>query len=298
MAFRGSFVALITPFNKTGGVDRKSLRELVEWHIAEGTDGIVCCGSTGESVCLTESDRKLITKICVETAAKRIPIIVGTGVSSTDLTVRYTEQVQRLGADGCLVVTPFYNKPSQRGCVLHYREVAKVGLPVIMYHNPGRAVVRLSAEGIVEICQIPNIVAVKESTDVEHVRKLRGICPSLPVFSGEDNLTYEIIREGGVGAISVFGNVIPRGVKRLVQLALQGNWEEAKKLSDRYLPLCKALFRESNPQPVKYVVSAMGKCKPIYRLPLVLPTKQTQNELKEVMLKLALPTYQPVTVLG
>lgn len=296
MSLSGSFVALITPFHKKGGVDRKRLRELVEWHIAEGTDGIVCCGSTGEAACLTESDRKIIAKICVETSAKRIPIIVGTGVSSTALTVRYTEQVQKLGADGCLAVTPYYNKPSQRGCFLHYGEVAKVGLPVIVYHNPGRAVIRLSAEGIAEISAIPNIVAIKESSDLDHIRKVRKLCPNLPIFSGEDDQTYEILREGGAGAITVFGNIIPRGVKQLVQLALQGKWESAKKLADRYLPLCKALFQESNPQPVKFAMSWLGKCEPVLRLPLVLPTEKTQKDLKAILLKLAMPTYRSVTV--
>lgn len=287
MAFSGSFVALITPFDRKGRLDTKALEKLVEWHINEGTDGIVCSATTGEGLSFSDLERKKIAQICIETAARRIPVIVSTGVSDTRISTRYTEMAKRLGADGCLVVTPYYNKPSQRGCVIHFQEVARVGLPIIIYHNPPRAVVRLSGETIEELSQIPNVVGIKESShDLELVRR---IAKRIPVFSGDDDLTYSILREGGVGAIAVTANVIPRGWKRLVSSCLQGEWEKGSYLMKRFLPLCRAMFLETNPQGPKFVASWLGLCKPVLRLPMILPTDATRIALKKEILRLALP---------
>jgi len=287
--FRGSFVALVTPFFSSGRVDWKTLEDLVEWHILEGTDGIVCSGTTGESCTLSDAERKKLTEICVKTAAGRIPIIAGTGTCDTRQTIRLTEMAQRLGAAGCLVVSPYYNKPTQRGCLAHFREVAKVGLPVIAYHNPGRAVFRFTLESIQELGTIPGIVAIKDSThDLDFIRGIRRVS-NLSVFSGEDDITLEIIQAGGVGVISVIGNVIPRGWNRMVHLALSGDIVAAQKLALRYGPLCKGNFIETNPQCVKYLVSQMGKCGPTLRLPLVMPTLDTQKALKRILMEMALP---------
>lgn len=287
MAFSGSFVALITPFDRKGRLDTKALEKLVEWHINEGTDGIVCSATTGEGLSFSDLERKKIAQICIETAARRIPVIVSTGVSDTRISTRYTEMAKRLGADGCLVVTPYYNKPSQRGCVIHFQEVAKVGLPIIIYHNPPRAVVRLSGETIEELSQIPNVVGIKESShDLELVRR---IAKRIPVFSGDDDLTYSILREGGVGAIAVTANVIPRGWKRLVSSCLQGEWEKGSYLMKRFLPLCRAMFLETNPQGPKFAASWLGLCKPVLRLPMILPMDATRIALKKEILRLALP---------
>lgn len=295
--FSGSFVALITPFDSKGRLDRKALEKLVEWHIEEGTDGIVCSATTGEGTTLSEREKKRVAEICIRTAKGRIPIIVGTGTPDTRQSVHLTEQMQKLGADGCLVVTPYYNKPSQRGCILHFQEVAKVGLPVIVYHNPGRAVVRLEAETIAALHQIPGIAALKESSsDLEFVRKIRKLC-SIPILSGDDHLTFETIREGGKGAISVVGNVIPKGWKGMIRLALEGKWEKAAELSDKYLPLCKALFLETNPQGVKFAMAWMGKAQGVLRLPLVPVSEGVGKEIERALLSLSLPPFQMVKTL-
>lgn len=287
MNFRGSYVALVTPFNQKGLLDRKALENLVEWHIAEGTDGIVCSATTGEGISLSDAERKRVAAICIGTAAGRVPVIVATGVSDTKASIRYTEMAQQLGASGCLVVTPYYNKPSQRGCLLHFQEVAKVGLPVIVYHNPARAVVRLTAETILQLSQVPHIVAIKESSaDLELVRKIAG---SIAVFAGEDDLTVPIMREGGVGSIAVTANLIPRAWKQMVVYCLEGKWDQASALAGRYASLCKAMFIETNPQGVKWALSRMGRCHPVFRLPMVLPTAPIQEKIRQEMLRLALP---------
>ncbi len=289
MQFRGSFVALATPFHPSGRFDGPSLERLVEWHIAEGTEGIVCSGATGEATCLSEADRRRILEICVKTAAGRIPILAGTGTPSTAETIRLTKQALAGGASGCLVITPFYNKPSQRGCILHYKEVAKVGLPVVVYHNPGRTQVVLRPETLAEIGAMAGIAAVKDSSgDREWVRQFRAIS-SLRILSGEDWLTYEILQMGGSGTISTVGNLNPRAWTKMIRLALQGNWEEARAISDRFQPLCRAIFQETNPQCVKYALGLMGKCSSTLRLPLVLPTEETKQHIKRVWLQLALP---------
>ena len=169
----GSIVALVTPFTSNGRIDRKSLESLVEWHIAEKTDGIVCSGTTGEACSLSRIERKRVAEICVKASAGRIPIIVGTGTPDTRETIRLTEDASKLGASGCLVVTPYYNKPSQKGCLEHFRQVAKVGFPIIAYHNPGRAVFRFTRESLCELVKIDKVVALKDSgRDFELIQDL------------------------------------------------------------------------------------------------------------------------------
>lgn len=295
MRYRGSFVALITPFTRKGNVDWKALERLIEWHISEGTDGIVCSATTGEGPCLSDSERKKIAHICIQTAAKRIPIIVSTGVNDTRTSVRHTETAQKLGADGCLVVTPYYNKPSQKGCYLHFQEVAKVGLPTIIYHNPPRAVIRLTAETIIEISKIPNIIAIKDaSSDLGLIRK---IVKYIPVFSGDDDLAFSVMREGGVGSIAATANLIPRGWKEMIHHCQKGKWEKAELFSQRYLPLIKALFSETNPQCFKFALSWFRKCQPTLRLPMIPPTESTQREIKKEILRLAMPQFKQKNVL-
>lgn len=291
MKFRGSFVALVTPFDAKGRLDRKTLASLVEWHIAQGTDGIVCCATTGESPALNEKERKAIAEICIQVAQGRIPVIVSTGVSDTKTSIRYTEMAQKIGAQGCLVVTPYYNKPSQQGCILHFSEVGKVGLPVVVYHNPPRAVVRLTLETILELSDLPHIVAIKESShDLDLVRK---IASKIDVLSGDDDLTFSILQAGGVGTISTVANIIPHGWKQMVSLCLQNKWEEGKFLTEKYLPLIKAIFLETNPQGTKFALSCLGKCHPQLRLPMVTPPLEVQNEIKKQLLRLALPEMSP-----
>ena len=291
VSFLGSYVALVTPFHRKGGVDYKCLAELVEWQIGEGTDGIVCCGSTGEGAVLTDSEKQRIAETCIRTAAKRIPILVGTGTSDTRQSVRLTAKMAKLGADGCLVVTPYYNKPPARGCLLHFKEIAQVGLPVVVYHNPGRTAVRFSAETVAELSQIPGIAAFKDSShDLELVRKIRSLC-SLPIFSGADDMTFDIMREGGAGVISVIGNLIPRSWKAMVQLCIEKKWETALRLAQFYLPLCKALVLETNPQCVKWAMEQFDRCRGVCRLPLVEPTDITKEAIRKELLRLSLPLF-------
>ena len=296
MKFHGAFVAVITPFDRKGRVDRKNLGKLIEWHIQEGTQGIVCCGATGEGVALDSAEKKRVVSICVEASEGKIPIIAGCGTSSTKQSVQLTEQMQRLGANGCLIVTPYYNRPSQRGCILHFQEIAKVGLPVIAYHNPGRTAVRFTPETVAEIGKIPGVAALKDSScDLEFIRKVRKVS-SIPILSGDDDLSFETIREGGVGAISVVGNLFPRAWRSMIDGALQGKWEMAKAIADRYAPLCKALFLEANPQPLKFAMEWLGLNNGFLRLPLVSIAEETENEIKRVLVALSLPQMERIKI--
>lgn len=292
MRFTGSYVALLTPFNMKGSVDWKALEKLVEWHISEGADGIVCSATTGEGATLNEAERKKIAEICIKTAAGRVPIVAATGTNDTRQSIRYTEIAQKLGAKGCLAVTPYYNKPSNQGCILHFSEIAKVGLPVIVYHNPPRAVVKLTVETVAALGKIPNIAAFKDSShDLEFVRK---IVPHIDVLSGDDDVTLEIIKAGGVGSIATVANLIPKGWNQMVKACLGQRWEEAKVLSDRYMPLIRAIFLETNPQCHKFLLAWLGRCKPMLRLPMILPPEKTQIELKKAILRLSLPQFRPL----
>jgi len=293
--FSGSFVALITPFNKQKKIDEKALERLVQWHIEQGTDGIVCCGTTGEGLVLSEKERSKVAEICIRTAQKKIPIIVSTGTSDTNQSVRLTEKMKKLGADGALVVTPYYNKPSQRGCIAHFREITKIGLPIILYNNPGRAVIQLTETTIAEIAQMPGVVGIKESShDMELIRKIKKIS-SIPIFSGEDDLTCQIIEEGGVGAISVIGNLIPKGWSQMIHLALLGEKQRANFFMNRYTPLCRALFLETNPQCIKWAMEQLCMAKNELRLPLLPIQGSTQRDLKRVLLRLSLPHLESIS---
>jgi 4-hydroxy-tetrahydrodipicolinate synthase len=289
MAWKGSFVALITPFDQKGRLDRKTIERLVEWHIAEGTDGLVCCATTGEGTTLSDAEKRTVAQTCIRTAAGRIPVLVATGTPDTRASVRNTEWAQKAGASGCLAITPYYNKPTQKGCLLHYKELSKVGLPIIIYHNPARAVTRLSFETLAEMSQLPNNAGYKDSNrDLDLVRKIHKL---IPVYVGDDDLTVDIMRAGGVGCIGVTTNLIPRTWKQIVQLCLQGEWAQAELLFQRYAPLLKAIFSEVYPQGFKCAVSCLGKCLPILRLPMLLPTEAHQLAIRQELLRLALPHF-------
>jgi 4-hydroxy-tetrahydrodipicolinate synthase len=283
--FKGSLVALITPFDRKGRLDIEQLEQLVLWHIAQGTDGIVCAATTGEGVALSDSEKRRVVQVCVNAAAGRVPVIAATGVSGTAQTVRNTAVAQRLGADGCLVVTPFYNRPSQRGMVEHFKEVAKVGLPVIVYHNPARAAVRLTLETVAEIA--PVVAGLKDSGgDLEWMGKAAKL---LPVLAGDDDVTVDAIRVGAVGCIGVTPNVMPKAWKQMIALAMNGKWNAAEGRMKRFLPLIKALFTETNPQGPKFAVSLLGRCEPVLRLPMMLPEEKNQEKIRREMVLAALP---------
>ena len=285
---RGSFVALATPFDRKGRIDWKSLEKLILWQIEQGTEGLVFCGATGEGMTVPEAEKKKIVAFSVALVGKKLPIIINSGTADTKHSVKLTEQMLKLGASGCLIVTPYYNRPTQRGCIRHFGEIAKVGLPVIVYNNPGRVSVRLEAETIAEFAQIPGIVGYKDSTgDIELIRKVKKLSP-IPILSGDDYLTYDTLLAGGSGAISVVGNLFPKEWKAMISLALEGNWEESKKIADRFLPLCKALFLEPSPQCLKFAMGWLGQCSDEVRLPLVKPMEANQNLIKERIVELGL----------
>lgn len=295
---RGSFVALVTPFDSKGRVDWKNLERLVLWHIEEGTQGLVCCATTGEGMAVSETEKKKIVSFCGRVAAGRLPILINSGTADTKQSIRLTEQMLERGAQGGLVVVPYYNRPTQKGCILHFSEVAKVGLPIIMYNNPGRAGVRLEAETIAEIASIPGIVGYKDSTaDLQLIRNVKKLC-SIPILSGDDDLTYSTLLEGGSGAISVIGNLFPKIWKQMISFALEGKWERSKQIADRFSPLCKALFLEPNPQCIKFAMSWLGKCSERMRLPLLPPSLQTQKMIKQQIMALSLPLFksQPTAI--
>ena len=274
--FKGSVVAIITPFTVDGEVDFKAFKELIDWHALEGTHAIVCCGTTGEAPTLSTEEQMEIFKAAIDVSNKRVPIIAGTGTYDTRKTVEKTKKAKALGADGCLVVVPYYSRPTPEGCIAHYTEVSKVGLPTIVYHHPGRTGIKLSAQVLAEIAELPSMVAIKEASGglelIEEIRKISDV----PVFSGDDSLTYGMMERGAVGVISVVANVIPKAWKEMTENFLQGNRKASKELETLYATLVQSLGLETNPQCVKYAVSLLGKCQPNLRLPLLQPREATK----------------------
>ncbi len=286
--FKGSIVALATPFTSTGKLDLPTLSDLVEWQIQEGTDAIVVCGTTGETPTLSHEEQKMVIETAVSVAGKRIPIIAGTGTYDTATTIAMTQEAKKLGVDGCLVIVPYYSRPSPEGCVAHFRELDKVGLPTILYHHPLRTGVKLSAKVIARICELPSIVGVKDGpSDMEGGIELQSLI-SKPLLSGDDLLTVPYMATGAVGAISVIANIIPRQAKQLVDLCAQSKFPEAMALYYHYYPFTKALFLEPNPQCLKYAMHLAGKCGPMLRLPLLEPQESIQRAIREAMVRVGI----------
>ena len=268
--FQGSIVAIVTPF-KNGAVDEEKLRELVEFQIENGTDAIVPCGTTGESSTLSYVEHDRVIEIVVEQVNKRVPVIAGTGSNSTHEAIEITKHAKELGADGALLVTPYYNKPSQEGLFRHYKAVADaVALPQILYNVPGRTGVNLLPETVARLSVHPNIVAIKEATgSLQQASEVLALCgDKIDVLSGDDFITLPIMAAGGKGVISVTANIMPKEVSSLVDAFNAGNMEEARRLHLYLLKISNAMFIESNPVPVKAAVSLMGKCSSEVRLPL------------------------------
>lgn len=280
---KGSVAALITPFNPSGEVDFPAFRNLVQWHIEEKTDGLVVCGTTGEAPTLSEEEQLELLRIAVKEAKGRIPVIMGTGTNDTKSSIINTELAMQNGADGCLVIFPYYSRPTFEGCLEHVRRIAKVGLPVILYHHPGRTGIRFNAPQLAEFCQIPGIVGIKETSgDTELAAELMRICPTT-VLTGDDTLTLPIIALGGKGVISVVANAIPREWREFVHTCLSGNFALARQQMDRLAPLCKALALETNPQCIKYAVSLLKRAEPYLRLPLIQPKDPVKEQIAKAL---------------
>jgi len=283
--FKGSIVAIITPF-KNGAVDEEKVRELVEFQIENGTDAIVPCGTTGESSTLDYPEHDRVVQIVVEQVNKRVPVIAGTGSNSTREAIDITSHAKKLGADGALLVTPYYNKPSQEGLYRHYMAVADaVALPQILYNVPGRTGVNLLPETVARLAEHTNIVAIKEATgSLQQASEVLDLCgDKLDVFSGDDFITFPMMACGAKGVISVVANIMPKEVASLVDAFFAGRLEEARQLHLKLLKISNAMFIESNPVPVKTAVALMGKCSDEVRLPLAPLVEANKNKLVAIM---------------
>jgi 4-hydroxy-tetrahydrodipicolinate synthase len=287
--FKGSIVAIVTPF-KGDSVDEVKLRELIEWQIKSGTNGIVPCGTTGESPTLSEKEHEHVIELTVNTVAKRIPVIAGTGSNSTAEAVHMTKYAAKVGADACLVVTPYYNKPTNRGLYLHFKAVAdSVKIPIILYNIAGRTGKNIEPEIMAKLAQdCKNIVGVKEASgSLEQMQRIREICPkNFALLSGDDALTLPLLSIGGVGVISVAANIVPKDVVGVINAFNKGDLKTAQEMHAKLQPLIRALFIETNPIPVKTACELMGLCSSAMRLPMC-----DMEDVNLAKLKVALKAY-------
>jgi 4-hydroxy-tetrahydrodipicolinate synthase len=268
---KGSIVAIVTPMHADGSLDLPGLRKLIDWHIAEGTDGIVIVGTTGESPTVSVEEHCELIKVAVEHTAKRIPIIAGTGGNSTTEAIELTEYAKRVGADASLLVVPYYNRPTQEGMYRHFRKIAEsVDLPSILYNVPGRTVADMSNDTILRLAQVPGIIGVKDATgNIARGSDLIRLAPkSFAIFSGDDPTAMALMFCGARGNISVTANVAPRGMHQLCVDAMNGKVAEAVEINNKLLPLHNKLFVEPNPVPVKWAMTEMGLIPSGIRLPL------------------------------
>lgn len=283
--FRGSFTALVTPF-KNGGVDERAFRELVDWQIAEGTDGLVPVGTTGESPTLTHEEHHHVVEWCVQQAKGRVPVIAGAGSNSTAEAVSLAKHAEKAGADAVLVVTPYYNKPGQEGLYRHYKAINDaIGIPIFIYNIPPRSVIDMSVETMKRLSELKNIKGVKDATaNLVRVSQQRQACgPDFIQLSGEDPTALGFNAQGGVGCISVTSNVAPRLCGEFQDASLAGNYAAALKIQDRLLSLHLALFIENSPAPTKYALSLLGKCSDAVRLPLAPLSDGAKRAVREAM---------------
>lgn len=288
--FNGALTALITPF-RDGAVDEPALRDLVEWQIQSGIDALVPCGSTGESATLTHEEHERVIKITIEQARKRVPVIAGTGSNATAEAIHLTASARAMGADGALLISPYYNKPTQEGIFRHYKLIAaSVDLPLIVYNIPGRTASNIAPETFARLAEIKNVVGVKEASgSMDQVSDILRLCGDrLTILSGDDALTLPIMALGGKGVISTASNAIPREMHDLAAAALGGDFQRARELHYRMLPLLRALFIETNPIPLKHALALMGKCANELRLPLVPMTAPASEKLEAAMTALRL----------
>lgn len=283
--FAGSIVALVTPF-KDGKVDWESLEGLVEFHIKSGTHGIVPCGTTGESATLSHKEHHEVVKAVIKAVKKKVPVIAGTGSNSTEEAIELTRAAEADGADGALLISPYYNRPTQEGIYQHYKKVAAaVGIPLIVYNIPSRTGSKIEPETLARLSEIKNIAGVKEATgSVDQAIDVLRLCKDrFAVYSGEDSLTFSLMALGGKGVVSTVANIIPKEMSELTQACLKGDWEKGRKLQFKLIPLIRAVFIETNPIPIKTALSLMGKCRGDLRLPLTPMSEPNLKKLKEAL---------------
>ena len=281
---KGSLPALVTPF-KNGKLDLDTLKKLVEWHIEQGSHGLVPVGTTGESPTLSHEEHDLVVETVINVAAGRVPVVAGAGSNNTIETVRLVEAAKKAGADAALVVTPYYNKPTQRGLIAHYQEAAKCGLPIIIYNIPGRSVVDMTPATMGELAKLPMIVGVKDATgDLSRVPKQRITCgKDFIQLSGEDATALGFNAHGGVGCISVTANVAPKLCAEFQEATLAGDYKTALEYQDRLMPLHEAIFLEPGVAGAKYGLSLLGMCLDEVRSPLTTLTDETKERIRAAM---------------
>ena len=283
--FGGSIVALATPFTH-GNLDEKKLRGLIEWHIKQGTHGIVPCGTTGESATLSHEEHERVVAITVDQVQGRIPVIAGTGSNSTMEAIRLTTNAWKCGADAALLINPYYNKPTQDGLYHHFKAVAEsCEIPQILYNIPGRTAVNVAPQTVAKLSEIKNIIGVKEATgDLKQTTEMIQLCkPGFLVLSGEDVLNYPLLAIGAVGAISVLANLVPKPMSKMMEDWFSGNPKTAFDFHYKYFNLTNALFIETNPTPVKSAMAMMGKIEDDVRLPLYKMSDSNKKKLKQIL---------------
>ena len=283
--FRGSFTALVTPF-KNGSVDEKTFRDFVEWQIAEGTNGLVPVGTTGESPTLSHDEHKEVVEWCVDQAHGRVPVVAGAGSNSTKEAVDLAQHAEKAGADAVLVVTPYYNKPTQDGLYAHYKAINDaIGIPILIYNIPGRSVIDMSVDTMKRLYELKNIAGVKDATaNMTRVSVQRAAMgEDFNQLSGEDITALGFMAHGGHGCISVTSNVAPRLCSEFQAACLKGDFAAALKLHDKLMPLHINLFVETSPAPVKYALSLIGKGSNALRLPMVPATENAQAAVRQAM---------------
>jgi 4-hydroxy-tetrahydrodipicolinate synthase len=283
--FKGSFTALITPF-KNGKFDETSFRSLIDFQINSGTHGLVPTGTTGESPTLSHDEHIRIVEVCIEQANNKVPIIAGTGSNSTDEAIYLTKHAEKAGADAALVVTPYYNKPSQEGLLQHFTEIANsVNIPIVIYNIPGRSVIDMTNETMAKLYKLKNIVGVKDATgDIPRVYSTKNdVGKDYILLTGDDSTTLAFMTYGGHGAISVTSNIAPQLCSEFQNLCMDKKFYEASIINDQLMPLHRALFLESSPGPVKYAASVLGLCSEEVRLPVTTISKETKETIDSAL---------------
>ena len=289
--FQGSFVAMVTPF-RNGKVDEAKVRELVEFHTSHGTNGVIPCGTTGESPALSHDEHRRVVELVVEAAHGRIPVIAGTGSNSTAEAIDLTRHAERAGAAGALVVNPYYNKPTQEGLYRHFRAVAEsVAIPILVYNIQSRTAVNVETATLERLVRdARNVVGVKEASgSLDQMSQVIAACgPGFSVLSGDDNLTLPLLAIGGHGVISVIANIVPRETAEMVHAALDGDWKRARELHYKLFPLARAAFLETNPIPIKEAMAMAGMIEPEFRLPMCRMGDANRDRLRTILKSYAL----------
>jgi len=287
---KGTFTALMTPFKRNGEIDEEGVRRLVKSQVEAGVDGIIVCGTTGEAATLSEEEKYLLARIVLNASKGQVPVIAGAGTNNTRETVAMAKQFSDIGVNGLLVVVPYYNRPTQEGMFQHFKSVAQsTDLPIIMYNIPGRTASNLDVPTVRRLVEIKNIVGLKEASgNFAQISRLIRDIGNISIVSGDDPLTLPIIALGGRGVISVASNLVPEEMTKLVNSALSNDFDEARRIHSRLLPLFEVLLTETNPAPLKMAMSMFGLATNSVRLPLVPVSEQTTQKIREILVELGL----------